>query len=298
MALLWLPALPGVAPANPMPEAAVFVHVQPPAPGSPPLSDCAQLVQYTSASGELQFDLYLKCFVCEPGYPLSSLTLELEWDGDWTWLGYELPAGAEGSVSAVGNRASVSLAWPECPPSSGEVLHLLRCFLSVTGPGRLGSTGEPGEALVGCPPETMPLFLWIESAQAGVDCAYCWTDCNYGAVCTPATATPLLTLAVPQGTLISESVDFTAYGGAWPCPFQAIGSEPWMQVTTETLGEPGSYRATLSVDTGLLEPGHYGGWLRGESECVACTRVELEVLLPTGVGSLPGISWGRIKALY
>jgi hypothetical protein len=144
----------------------------------------------------------------------------------------------------------------------------------------------------------MPVMPWFESAEAGMACSYCWTDCGYGPVCTPTTATPLLTLAVPQGTQVSEAVDFAVSGGAWPCSFQAIGSEDWMQVVTESLGEQ-AYRATLSVDTGSLAPGHYAGWLRGESACVACTRVELEVLLPTGVpdGPLPP-SFSRIKAFY
>ena len=299
LAALGILALPRIAGGNPLPEAAIFVHVQPAAPGAPPLADCAQLVQYTSETGELQFDLYLKCFICEPGYPLSALALEFTWNPAWTWLGYELPAGAAGSVSVVGNQASANLSWPDCPPVAGEVALVLRCFLNVTGEARFPAGGGDASVLTGCPPNTALVVAWLQPARAGVLCSYCWADCDFGALCAPNTATPLLTLAVPQGELISETVDFSVYGGYWPCPLQGSGSEPWMQVTTESLGEEGDYRVTLGVDTGLLEPGHYSGWLRGESDCVACTRVELEVLLPTGVpAGPPAPSLGRIKAYY
>jgi len=297
LALLWTLALPGVAGANPLPEAAVFVHVQPPDPGAPPLTSCAEIQQYTSATGELEFDLYLKCFICEPGMPLSAVSVEFDWDPDWTWLGYELPAGATGTVTVNGAQASAELSWPDCPPLADDVTLLLRCFLAVTGTGDFGMAGAPVVANVGCPP-MMQLFGWVVAARAGVVCAYCWTACDFSDVCCPSTPTTLLTLAVPQGEPIVETLDYHVWGGMWPCPLEVSGSEAWMGVDAESTGE-GSYLVTLTVDTSLLEPGHYSGWVRGESEGVACTRVELELLLPTGVASgLPDPSWSRIKTFY
>jgi hypothetical protein len=298
LAVLWALALPGGASANPLPEAAVFVHVQPPAPGSPPLGGCDQIVQHTSATGELEFDLYLKCFVCEPGMPLSAASVEFDWDPDWTWLGYELPEGATGSVSVNGAQASAELSWPDCPPLEAEVTLLLRCFLAVTGTGDFGMAGAPTVVEVGCPPPGTQISGWVLPARAGVVCAYCWTDCAFGDVCCPSTPTTLLTLAVPQGEPIVETLDYHVWGGMWPCPLEASGSEAWMGVSAESTGE-GSYQVTLSVDTGSLAPGHYAGWVRGESDGVACTRVELEVLLPTGVPAGPlDPSWGAVKAYY
>lgn len=298
LAVLWTLALPGAASANPLPEAAVFVHVQQPDPGSPPLGECDQIVQYTSATGELEFDLYLKCFVCEPGVPLWGASVEFEWDSDWTWLGYELPEGATGSVAVNGDQALAQISWPDCPPLEAEVTLLLRCFLAVTGSGDFGMAGAPTMAEIGCPPSSTQFFGLVLPARAGMVCAYCWTACDFGHVCCPSTPTPLLTLAVPQGEPILETLNYNVWGGTWPCPLEASGSEAWMGVSTVSTGE-GTYQVTLNVDTSTLAPGHYTGWVRGESEGVACTRVELDVLLPTGVsaGSLDP-SWGGVKAYY
>lgn len=298
LALSWTLAPSGTLRANPLPEAAIFVHVQPPDPGSPPLASCAEIQQYTSATGALEFDLYFKCFVCGPGTTLSGFRMSFVWDPDWIWQGFALPPGAEGSVSVNGAMATAELSWPDCPVMDNEVTLLLRCFVEVTGPGSVDASAAPGWVDIACPPMPTPLQSWLVGARAGVVCDYCWTDCGFDAVCCPSTPTPLLALAVPRGELVVETMDYFAMGGLWPCPLDASGSETWMGVSAESTGE-GSYQVTLTVDTGPLEPGHYAGWVRGESEGVACTRVELEVLLPTDVPEgPPPPSFGRIKSFY
>jgi hypothetical protein len=73
------------------------------------------------------------------------------------------------------------------------------------------------------------------------------------------------------------------------------GTEDWMTVSGAPAGD-WDHIITLVIDTTDMEPDNYTGWVRMESDCAACTRVNLEVLSPTGVDDTA--SWSRIKASY
>ena len=294
--LIWVSlVLPGSAVANPLPESVIFTHVQPADPvNPPPITECSQIVQYTEATGELEFDLYLH--LVGPPYGVESLEIQLGWPESWTFTGYQVPQGGGGIISVNGNQASVELNWPDCMETEHEVLLLLRCFVTVDGLGNFGQLGYPNTVML-CSPENLLLEPEMYAATAGVVCDYCYTGCWLGFLCAPTTEVPLLDLQVTQGQMVMEEILYHMdVEPGESCDALYEGTEDWMMVSGAPAGG-WDHILTLVIDTTEMEPGSYTGWVRMESDCAACTLVNLEVLSHnTGVDNTA--SWSRIKAAY
>jgi hypothetical protein len=294
---------PAVLLANPLPPAAVFTHVQPIDPqfcGQTAITLCDQLVQYTEESGPLEFDLFIDPLAFW-GEALYALTLDLEWPAGWVLLGWEPCGGGGGSFDVAGDRGTLALTWPACPIMSGELFLAARVSFDVTATGRLRVLDCGGQTIgVGCPPGTFYEWALTNGAMAAVECAYCWADCEYGdGPCRVEPTPKRLDLEAAQGEVLTRDVEVHYWG---PCPCDYVVTEPWIEYELEWVGEYDQLMH-VTIDTGPLVPGAYSAWIRLESECVDCVRVELTVLPhgqeveeydPAGVPT----SWGRIKSGY
>ena len=285
----------GPASANPLPEAIVFTHVQPYDGAPPAVSDCVDIVQHTTATGELEFDVYLRPLFAQPPYGLIRLQLELEWPEDWTWLGYTVPFDGEGEVSVGSGLAWLDLYWPTPPQSDDEVLLMFRCLLDVTGHGELDARTGHADVTAGCW-GNYPMDVWMYGATAGVTCAWLDTDCWLDFQCTPYAQTDVLDLQVVEGGEVVTAVNYyVGYDGSgFPCSVIYSASEDWLGVEVEVLSET-DHRITLTADSDGLAPGTYSAWLRGEASSVACTQVNLEVLTTVATES---VSFSAVKSLY
>lgn len=294
-------AVPGRLAANPIPEAAVFVHVQPEDPDAcdNPLLSCDDIVQYTDASGVLEFDVYLSTSMVWP-LQVSSLQVEVEWPEAWDLIDYVACGGAMGEITVSGSSALLDLQWPDCPIADGDVFLAARFVLNVTENGDFRGTSFEPSAMVGCPPDEMPVGPMPVSAEAGVECSYCWTACDFDYVCRPTPSEELVQLELHQGEVDDVEISVFVMGDPdWPCWLECVGTESWMAVEDEVI-DYYWHKLTLTVDTAGLEPGFYDGWVEIESTCMGCTKVILEVL--PEVNSVPGedpatveTTWGKLK---
>ena len=297
--------------ANPLPEGAFMVHVQQPAAtscASWPATTCEEITQYTSASGLLEFDLYLYPLAYGE-LPVNTAVFECAWPPDWGFVDAELCGGALGSIDPGGATALISATWPDCPPVVDGLFLVGRVLLDVTNHGSFIAYCDTGSELVfGCPPEIATEWFLEGRAEAGVTCSYRFVDCLFQGVCQPEVEPQAVVLEAPAGGSAQAVVTAYIHGmhGLEPCHGLMFETTvPWLDYSTEWVAGD-ECAVTLTVDASALEPGDYSGWLRAINETVACTHISLEVLGAQGVPDpeLPPtedsreVSWGRVKTLY
>lgn len=294
--------------ANPLPTGLIFVHVQPPVENFCEINSitmCDEIVQYTDATGILEFDLYL---MVPLGMPMTyyGLQTSLAWPASWVFLGWEACHGGEGWFDPIGNGGALNITWPSCPTTENEVFLAARFVMQVTGYGKFGGA-DWGEATVtfDCPPDEYSEIIFMTAAEAGVECAYCFQPCDFGSACKPVPDPAELFLSVVQGQSAESQIHVPVLGGGFtmPCtPFFHTTAD-YMTVTYEEIGW-NDYMVTLTVDTEELATGFHQAWFKAVDTCTGCTRVIVEVLPPVnGVpGEDPGqptlSTWGAMKALY
>jgi hypothetical protein len=318
VALLVLPAVlwgtPQPAEANPLPEGAILTHVQPVDPdfcNQCPITACDQIVQYTEETGILEFDLFVYPPGYEPDLTISRLEGLVEWPPQWQFIDYELCEGGQGTILVNGNQAQLDIAWPACPQMNGEVFLVARFIVDVTGYGSLGIS-ELGAAVdLHCPPDEYEMWAVGAVARAGVECSYCYTPCDLGWPCEPHLSPGVLELEVTEGESVRGQIHVYITGSDpdFPCGPNFVATESWAALDVEWT-DWNLCEIEVTADASALDRGIYEGWVRGEGDCVGCTRVVLTVLpgaqgvwdddREAGEPQDPGtaVSWGRLKTLY
>ena len=312
LGMLLLPLVSGLlftVGANPLPPSAIFTHVQPPNPtfcDQAPSMTCDQIVQYTEATGQLEFDLFLWAYFA--GDRFNAVRVTATWPTSWGFVGASLCNGAHGSIDVQGNRAVVDASWlPDCPTLDTGVSLVARIVLDVTGYGEFNyNYTEPRRVTWGCPPSehTEDLATLVE-ARAGVECDYCYADCGFQMLCHPQLTPATLDVEVPRGLSDQYTIQAIVYSWEDPCTPSFTGTESWMSLGVEQI-DWATYLLTLTVDTQGMEMGEYSGWVIGEDDCRGCTRVNLTVTSSQGIeepadpGPEPGVpkTWGGVKTLY
>lgn len=306
--LLWLLAagiaLAAIARANPMPESAVYVHVQPVRPdfcSANPITECSQIAQYTFDTGELEFDIFL--WAPDPR-PLYACDLVLSWPSSWQYRGMEVCHDGWGWIDAGSTGGTLHLEWWWGPTMENDVFLAARVSLGVDGYGTFATENGPGTITWGETPETVPID-WRLSATAGVTCAYCYHSCPNGGICAPTLSPAELIFEVPTGGIDQQKLE----GGVYP-PYGGYtidiqDTESWISLSVVHGPWPDYWEIKVFVDATGLEPGDYQGWVTATCGCRDCTRVTLHVLPSQSVPEEPDESppeasptWGVIKALY
>ena len=141
--------------ANPIPANGVFVHVQPLASDfctNNPITSCEDVVQFTTETGLLEFDLFL--FSAFPDVPVYRFQTNLHWPAGWVLTGWEICGGGDGVFSPTGDGAFVDITWAHCPPFDGDHFLIARVVLEVSGPGQFsGDVVTP--VWFNCPPDDL-----------------------------------------------------------------------------------------------------------------------------------------------
>jgi len=304
--------------ANPLPDGLIMFHVQPISLDpytQNPINNCDDIVQYTSAVGIMEFDLFFYPAAYGPETTTYSMNAVVQWSETWSVLDWIFFEGGEGTVDINGNQADVAITWPSCPGMNGDVFHAARFIVDVVGHGHFGQINWfDSTVFIGCPPDAFATLPFMTSAEAGVVCSYCYTPCDFSSPCHPFPDPTVLDLVVNQGSTVQSDIQVTVGGGpmGWPCTTFFLGTEEWMDLTAENLGW-NDWTLTLTVDASELAPGFHEGWVRMEDHCVGCTKVNLTVIPATSVpdeGDLPddgdiasvplpvSTTWGSMKTLY
>jgi len=298
----------GSVAANPLPPSAMFTHIQVPNPAfcenAPPMT-CDQIVQYTEATGLLEFDLFLWSYFT--GDRFHAVRVTATWPVSWGVVEASLCNGAHGTIQVQGNRAVVDASWlPDCPTLETGVALVGRVVLDVTGHGTFDySYTEPRCVTWNCPPNgyTDDLAALV-GGTAGVVCDYCYADCRFQTLCRPELTPAVLNIEIPRGLSDQYAIEAFTYFWDEPCSPSFLGTESWMSLAVEQVDWM-RHRLTLTVDTQGIEVGEHAGWVIGQEDCRGCTRVNLTVTDSQGIEepdepTPPGATttWGEVKSLY
>ena len=291
--ILLVAAVP--AAANPGYSGGLFTHVRPYDPYAEPIASCSELSLHTTATGWVDFEVYLYQEMGAPPYGVDECSFDFTWPDTWYfdqgW--YPIPHGGTGTVDVVGNRASVDVTYPGCPTTQGDLFLLLRLSFWVEGYGELAVVDNNWIGFC-YPPGWYGLsYLPGFGGEAGVVCGYDYANCEGSSACQPEALTPLLELLVNQGETVERTLVFQSPG--YGCSPDFAVTEPWMSIQVGEPNENHQYPVTLTVDTGELGLGYHEGFVSATDQGVACTLVALTVADLTGVETS---SWGRIKSFY
>lgn len=314
--------------ANPMPPAGFMIHIRAAegdACAAPPVAHCAEIVQYTEATGPLEFDLFAYPWAFAGWQTLYSVSVDLQWPVSWSLLDWELCPGPEATIECGPSHALLHFVWPDCPavPENGLVL-LGHWLFDVDAHGVLWAEPTEGGIVMGCPPMVEEAWGVPGRAEAGVVCDYCYNQCNLNSPCEPHFPASTLDVELAPGRTCIVPLDLalSGWGEEGLCCYetQLVSEEPWLSGWVEC-ADPSQGTACVSLDATQLSPGIYEGTLAAIADCVGCLAVTLTVAqaqgVPEGPAEPPGdepappvdgegsqpedaiaISWGRLKGLF
>ncbi len=292
---LALGALTPPASANPLPDAWALVHVQ---AGEDPVATCAEVVQFTDATGNVTFDLYIWpsfAFFEFEEIGLDTASTVLEWPEDWSFIEATLAPGTEGTITSLAaNRYQVSLSWPSCEHQGRDrpLFFLARFALNVTSEGRCRMQEVQW---AGCFPITQyPLYGGGQPvpARAGAPCTHCpWPCGSYPML--HWFEEDVLNLVVDEGESVAGDL-LVHFDEPEHSAMVYDATQPFLSVEAE----PGAYEATLTVTAQAagLSAGEYTGYVRAiHNECTVCCPVHLTVRPAVPVRA---VTWGAVKGSF
>jgi hypothetical protein len=289
-------ALAGVASANPLPAAALLIHVHPWVPAfcqDNPVSGCSQVVQYSEIEGDVEFDIFL----ANPyGFipPFSNAAMTVRWGEYWQFSSFEDCLGGDVTISGGEHQAGLQIVY-DSPISPGSWLLLGRIRMQVSGFGALSFSDVAFDG---------EFWGLVGGGQAGVECTYSRINCgNLMEPCGAILQPDLLELHVPQGGTATGTITVrTTWNGGMPCPVQFMEAADWMELDIAWDEYYYQGELTVTVDAAGLAPGVYPAVIRAESEIVYCASVLVEVdpvtAVPDPDPATRSSTWGGVKALY
>ena len=282
--LLWvLPAAANPLPGDPV---AYFFHVT---SGPPDVATCEELIQYTEAEGILDFYLFAYSGSDELSEIIEAAGARVVWPTDWALLDMEV-FGNETTSSIGANSAELTVLDPAAPWIGDELVPIAHFTMSVDGFGELRLDGEPENWIqmfgYDYGPERM-------GGQAGVECAYCYLNCDLTVPRKPMPDPRFIWETVEQ----NHTQDFTIeswFAGFGPITMDVDTTVPWLSaVAVQT--DDDHFAVTATIDATGLEVGWHDGYVSLISDCVTCVPVTVYVFETVAVEFM---NWGDIKALW
>lgn len=291
----------GVAPvsANPIPPGMLFCHVHEWNPGfceANPITECEEILQYSEATGDVEFDLYYVGMA----ETLTSVDIAFTCPSSWAFVDFE-NCSAGLALPQLGLH-ECTIQWAFDPPAvldPYEPFLLGRLRVDVTGFGSLTCTDGWYEG------EPISDFLWMGPAMAGVGDCFCYTRCsNLGLACGIAMGPETLEIDVEIGDtaqgLLSGPVRFDEYMER--CLVDFVCDEPWVTLSVDW-PQYNWADITVTVDATDLPLGYHTAVVRAESECVECSELIVHVREPSGImddgpAISKSVSFGKIRSLY
>jgi len=256
----------GAAWANPVPDLMFYSHVRP-VEGyicvQLPIGSCDELVQSTTLTGPLEFDVFV------------------EWQPDWTFLSVDVCGAPGGSFTREGHTGILHMPSFDSLPFSSGLLGLARIILDVTSPGWFRIVRI----------ENCNFSEWT-SVRAGLECGECAWPCSWGpyglyGASFPSLDPDELELRTETGKTAVGQIDVGLYDIQPGEHISYVTAESWLSLETHSI-PPGyydrSYEITVTADADSLDPGVYEGWVEVQRmRCSECARIVLTVVPPTGV---------------
>lgn len=276
------------ASANPLPDGAIFTHVQAHDPGfcaNHGITSCEQIQQITTEDGLLEFGLFHQPVAYYPE-PASQISFELHWPQTWDFHEITVCCGDytfEMTTHGIQVDVNVDPAY-----QLDEFFLIAHVALEVTTAGRLeipqASAGEGG-------------FLFLDGipGTAGVPCGDCTKPCDYSETCLAHTDVQYLEMTVPEGGLAEAQFHGWAIGMNPLCDIAFSTPTAFLSLEVEE-GQSG-YDVTVLADGTGLQPGEHFGYV------VAYTNLPCEMCVPVYLTVTPGTpvsreTWGAIKGQY
>ncbi len=285
--LAWLAATGPVA-ANPLPDGAIFTHVQLHDPDfctTHEITMCEDIEQISTEDGMLTFGLYYQP-IGPLTEPVTYMDLELHWEE--TWVAHDLDICC-GDFFFEQLEHGIQIEVLVDPQYQLDQFFLIgHLTIEVTTAGRL----EIPHALVG---EGGYLFVDGIPGTAGVPCGDCTQPCDYSDACLARADVDFLDMTAVQGDLAETEFHGWASGLNPLCDVAFSTPSPFLSLVVEEA--PSGYDVTVVADATGLEPGEHFGYVVAFTNmpCELCLPVYLTVTPTTPVGRG---TWGAIKSLY
>ncbi len=285
--ILWT----GPAVANPLPDAAVFTHVQSHDPDfctATTISSCDQIVQVAGESGLVDFGIFHQP-LGTMSEPIEQFTFEIEWSEDWSFHSIDVCCGSpEWSLTPHGMELTIDVG---SAYSLSEFFPVARITLDV--PPLAGSFvfTDASVTLAGW----NPMWLYGVEARAAVGCGDCSVPCDFADRCLARADTDLIRMTAPVGGTAEATFHGWASGLNPLCDVIFYPEAPWLLLDVVT-SPTGGYDITVTADATGLAPGNHTGWIVGYTpSCSSCFQVLLTV---TGGSPTQYETWGTIKHLF
>lgn len=283
--------MPPLVAANPLPDAAIFTHVQVADPDfctTHGITTCDEIVQITIESGPREFGLFYQpvSYLTEP---IEGFTIEAQWPEDWTYQGISACCG-EYAATIVDN--TIQLVIDADPGYQMDQFFLVaHIALDVESAGRFALTSA--EVLLGG-----GWAMWIDGipALAGVPCGDCTQPCDYGEACLARADVDFLEMSAAQGSQAQATFRGWAMGMNPLCDVAFDSPTSFLSVGFE-VSAMGGYDVTVTADATGLAPGYHFGYVR------AYTNMPCETCIPVYFTVTPGTpvmntTWGSIKSVF
>jgi len=242
----------------------------------------------TEASGAVDFYLYAHSMMEDLPELMTGARVHVEWPADWTVS--EVTVFGVGSATIDGQAMVIDVFEPAAPFVGDELVPVALIQAQVDGFGEM-SCVDYGDSWIEF--DGYPITPLLTSGQAGVECAYCWVDCDHDYPARPVPDPVLIETALELGDQASFEVDVVV-GSLGPVFLDLEPTVTWLTAdAVET--EMSHFTVTITVDATGLPLGWQEGFVQMTAGCVGCTKVRLNVMPPVATETR---SWSSMKALF
>ncbi len=290
--------------ANVMPEALFRWNVRstpdPQFCANNPITSCNQLNRYTTATGTVEFDLFLDPVAYHDDHlPIHSLEATLVWPPSWQVTGYTICSG----IGEFSHDTGALIAFYPGTVILPDGLFLVARFEVLVPDEGTMNIADGSQVALGWGPDYLVLSPHAIDGQAGVVCSGCGTVCGYADYCRARFDPGTVNLFVESGgsTTFGVNAFLDEPAGPGTCQEAWTTDQSWLRITQVSDNGWGVYNLDIEASAAGLPAGLYEGFVRGDRlNCRGCGLVRLNV---TGTSSLPEShiqtsTWGAVKRLY